>query len=50
METVKIIIDACTEILVTRINLFGYSISLMQFILYCFVVMCILLILYKSTA
>ena len=48
MEYVKMIINACSSILSIHIDLFGYSISLMQFIVYCFVVSCLLFILNKA--
>ena len=34
MESVKTIIDTCTNILTIEINLFGYSISLMAVIVF----------------
>lgn len=49
MSYVKMIIDACTSIMTTRIDLFGYHVSLLQVVVYSFIVSCILWIIFRLT-
>ena len=49
MSYVKMIINACTDIMAFRIDLFGYHVSLLQVVIYSFIVSCVLLIIFRLT-